>query len=141
MTMLAILAIFGGVGSVSAATLELITHSDQPMQNEAAGREAGFTVTVHLVNGIQDVSRRLSEGLPKDPQQAERIAQQRLTQHQAAIKATVGSLNRIVELEAQGIDRYPVIVINQQYVIYGVTDLAVAVGHWQQWQEQQGEDE
>lgn len=143
MTVLAILAIFGGGGSAALATttasttVEVITSADRPVQNQSRVTADGFIVTVHHTDGIRHFTERLSEGLPSDPAQAEPIAQQRLAQHQHEIKAMVHSLNRIVELEAQGIDRYPVIVINQQYVIYGVTDLAMAVGHWQSWQEEQ----
>ncbi|MCB1718714.1 MAG: DUF1525 domain-containing protein, partial [Candidatus Competibacteraceae bacterium] len=44
------------------------------------------------------------------------------------------------ELRARelGIDRYPAVVFDSQFVVYGLTDLPAALAHYRRWQQSAG---
>jgi integrating conjugative element protein (TIGR03757 family) len=77
----------------------------------------------------------LSEGLPNDETLARALVQQKI--------AEIGRSKLEDELRtaylplgtmmAYGLDRYPVIIFDKQAVIYGMTDLSLAINRYRQW--------
>ena len=103
--------------------VEVFTDHRRPV----AHTDAFVDVTVYRLDGLALAQEQLSEGLPSDPEEASRIAAQRLDAQP--------SLNEQMMRAGQGLtlthlqyrlDRYPAIVIDGTTVIYGVTDLAIA---------------
>jgi len=90
----------------------------------------------HELDGIQRFEAQLSNNLPADPKQSKQIALQRIQQldeqESAVIQNTAVGLAKAMQYD---VDRYPAIVFNGQVVVYGVTDLKVALGHYRIWRE------
>ena len=92
-------------------------------------------VQVLNLDAVTAIERKLSEGLPADSVQAQALVEQRV--------AEIGRSNLEAEIRkaylplatmmSYGLDRYPVIIFDQRAVIYGVTDLPLAVSQYRQW--------
>ena len=146
------LVIFIGIFVPSWCTAETITRSvsaplprsieafttegDRPTQ--APGQKVA-EVRVLVLDGIRQLEATLSDGLPADPAMAEREVLKRLQRldgdWQARAKASAEALIRAQEL---GVERYPAIVFDERWVLYGLTDLAAAMAHYRRWHGGQG---
>lgn len=130
---------FSSLGAAPAAgphSVEVFTTAQVEVTGPAAsGRlPSGIELPVYRLDGIQQVEWTLSADLPGDPAAAKRIAMTRLQQIDGSARermqhAAVG-LIRAIEY---GIDRYPAVVFDAEVVVYGVTDLGVALDHYQAW--------
>jgi integrating conjugative element protein (TIGR03757 family) len=125
------------VAEVSPKHLEIFTASDEPVMNwqELSVSLKETDIRVYWLDGIHRLEAELSQRLPADAQSAERAVLERL-QHldkdrRDRVAESALALARAVEL---GIDRYPVIVIDGQWVLYGLTDLSAAVTLYRRWQ-------
>jgi integrating conjugative element protein (TIGR03757 family) len=121
----------------SPSRLEIFTASDGPAANLQAVSASlkDSNIRVYWLDGIHRLEAELSQRLPADAQSAERAALKRL-QHldkdrRDGVAESARALARAVEL---GIDRYPAIVIDGQWVLYGLTDLSAAVTLYRRWQ-------
>lgn len=95
-----------------------------------------ISLEVFNLDSVDSIERELSRGLPADEAQAKKLIQRRI--------ADIGQekLNQDIReaylplstMVSYGLDRYPVIVFDQEYVIYGVTNLPIALGHYREWQ-------
>ena len=94
----------------------------------------GPVITVYEIDGIQSVERELSLNLPVEPQPSKQIALQRIQnldeQTRSRMQASATALAKAMQY---GIDRFPAIVFDGQAVVYGVTDLQVALAHHESW--------
>lgn len=120
-----------GAGSALAEelhSLEVFTTASRPISGVDSIQFPKVSVTVYAVDGIGRFEARLSEGLPADPEAARQEALQRIGQLDAAdtvaTRHAVMGLARAVQL---GVDRVPAIVLDGERVVYGVTDLALAL--------------
>jgi len=118
--------------------IEVFTSTKYPIV-EIDSKRAGSNlqeseITIYEIDGIQSVERDLSLNLPVEPQQSKQIALQRIQalddQAQARMQRSAIGLAKAMQY---GINRYPAIVFNGQAVVYGVTDLKVAIAHYQVW--------
>ena len=118
-----------------------ITSNQKPIQlvDESRAGPVGVQLEITFLNldTVQAIQNKLSDGLPIDPAQArtivdQRIAQMGRSQLDAELRAAYLPLGTMM---AYGLDRYPVIIFDQQAVIYGVTDLAQAIDQYRQWRE------
>jgi len=109
--------------ALAGPRVEVFTDHRHPVTHT----EAFPDVTVYRLDGLALAQEQLSESLPSDPEEASRIAAQRLDAQP--------SLNEQMMQAGQGLtlahlqyrlDRYPAIVFDSATVIYGVTDLAIA---------------
>jgi integrating conjugative element protein (TIGR03757 family) len=125
------------VAKVSPNRLEIFTAADEPATNlqkvSSSLKEAD--VRVYWLDGIHRLEAELSQHLPADARSAERAALERL-QHldkdrRDRVAGSALALARAVEL---GIDRYPAIVIDGQWVLYGLVDISIAVTLYRRWQ-------
>lgn len=118
--------------------IEIFTTTDLSVAGEAAisqqpdYREIEFHV--YELDGIQRIEAKLSKDLSADPKQSKRIVLQRIQQlhedDRAQMQRAAMGLEKAVQY---GIDRYPAIVFDGQVVVYGLTDLAVALQHYRAW--------
>ncbi|MGH1372511.1 MAG: DUF1525 domain-containing protein [Cellvibrionaceae bacterium] len=97
------------------------------------GNQPKFTLL--NLNSVQSIEERLGKGLPNDPKQAratvdQRIAQIGRSQLDAELRTAYLPLGTMM---AYGLDRYPVIIFDKREVIYGMTDLSLAINRHRQW--------
>jgi integrating conjugative element protein (TIGR03757 family) len=125
------------VAELSPYRLEIFTDSDEAATNwqELSASLKDTDIRVYWLNGIHRLEAELSQSLPADAQSAERAVLERLQQldkdRRDQIAESARALARAVEL---GIGRYPAIVIDGQWVLYGLTDLSAAVTLYRRWQ-------
>jgi len=118
--------------------IEVFTSAQYPVvETDTTGSGShlqGPVITVYEIDGIQSVERDLSLNLPVEPQQSKQIALQRIQsldeQTRSRMQASATALAKAMQY---GIDRYPAIVFDGQAVVYGVTDLQVALAHHESW--------
>jgi integrating conjugative element protein (TIGR03757 family) len=120
---LALCLALGAGTALAEPRVEVFTDHDHPVRHAGAFAQ----VTVYRIDGLVQVQDRLSAGLPADATEAARLAAERLDAEP--------DLNDQLMQAGQGLalahlqyrlDRYPAIVLDGEYVIYGVTDLALA---------------
>ena len=114
--------------------------SVQPIDWNSLGYP-GYQAELSILNldSVQSIEVRLGKGLPNDEQRArsvieERVAEIGRAQLDTQLREAYLPLGTMM---AYGLDRYPVIIFDQQAVIYGVTDLAKAIDQYRQWREDQ----
>jgi len=118
--------------------IEVFTSAQYPIVEPDAKRAGthlqGPVIMVYEIDGIQSVERDLSLNLPVEPQQSKQIALQRIQnldeQTRSRMQASATALAKAMQY---GINRYPAIVFDGQAVVYGVTDLQVALAHHESW--------
>ena len=116
-----------------------ITSNQRPFQladsHSASPSENNPEITILSLDAVQTIQEQLSEGLPNDETLARALVQQKI--------AEIGRSKLEDELRtaylplgtmmAYGLDRYPVIIFDKQAVIYGMTDLSLAINRYRQW--------
>ena len=105
------------------------------MSDDVRGHRA--RVEIYKIDGLHQLETSLSAQLPNDAAAAQRVALQRIGQlkhddRDALRNAAVG-LAKALEYR---LDRYPAIVINREAVVYGTTDVELAVNRYQSWREE-----
>jgi integrating conjugative element protein (TIGR03757 family) len=100
----------------------------------ADSRTGKFTITFHTLDGIEHFESTLSNNLSSDPELAKRQVQSRL---EAITKSQTNLLKRTAESLAlahqYGIDKYPAVVIDAHWVVYGVANVDRAIRLYQDW--------
>ena len=103
--------------------VEVFTDHGHPV----AHTEAFADVTVYQLDDLALAQDQLSGGLPSDPEEASRIAAQRLdAQPNLNVEMMRAGQGLTLAHLQYRLDRYPAIVIDGTTVIYGITDLAIA---------------
>ena len=121
-----------------ACLVEIFTTTQWPVAAQgSSSRQPGCRESelhVYELDCIRRIETELSKGLAADPEQSKHIVLQRIQQldepARAQMKSTAEGLAKAMQY---GIDRYPAIVFDGQAVVYGVTDLTVALAHYQTW--------
>jgi len=107
--------------SVPAQTV-IYTTPDHPVQEAEPG------VVVQVLEDVAQLERSLFPSLSDNPQQAEQQAQLRM--QQPDWKAQEARLTRAYQAQmdarAAGVIRVPAVVFDNQSVVYGTTDVALA---------------
>lgn len=117
---------------VGPLRLDVFTTEDRPVRGaiEFLERHPGATLHVHRVDRIERLEAELSLNLSTNPDKARRQALERLQglskERQEQLEETAKGLALALQL---GIKRVPAIVIDQDRVIYGMTDLTAALQH------------
>ena len=119
-------------------SLEVFTTAEFPISGKDGRLLQGMSVTVYIVDGLEQFESALSQNLPADadaakPEALLRIGSLDEARIAPAKNAAIG-LARAVQF---GVDRYPAIVFNNTAVIYGVTDLGEAIQRYDAWREAQ----
>lgn len=123
-------------------SIEVVFNDQTPVSNliQASLQAQGVTVGLYNLDAPAQLSKDLSLGLPAHVEVAKKIVQERLNQDgssalNARYQTAYQALSKSLEY---GLDRFPAIVFNHgQAVVYGVTDLAVALQIFQNWQANQ----
>lgn len=103
--------------------VEVFTDHGHPV----AHTEAFADVTVYQLDGLALAQEQLSEDLPSDPEEAGRIAAERLDAQPMLNEQMMQAGQGLTLSHLQyRLDRYPAIVFDGTTVIYGITDLAIA---------------
>ncbi len=118
--------------------VEVFTTADMENVDEAAidikDLHRNIDLQFYPLNGIQLVETELSKGLTSQPDQSKRLVLQRIQilddQTQRRMQRSAVGLSRAMQY---GIDRLPAIVFDGRVVVYGVTDLQVALTYFRVW--------
>ncbi len=121
-----------------ALSVEVFTTADRHVQwePETETRTAqNIDLRVYELNRIQRFEAALSNDLPADPNQAKQIVLQRIQQlDEQAMPAIQNAAVGLAKAMQYGVDRYPAIVFEGEAVVYGLTDLSIALDHYRTWQ-------
>jgi len=138
-----IMVILSGVSAADPTSpptrVEVFTTADQEVVGASVidpkQQYSDIEFQIHRLDGIQQVESELSGNLSSDPELAKRVALQRIQQLDEQATATIQNASvGLAKATQYGIDRYPAIVFDGQVVVYGVTDLKVALDHYRAWQ-------
>ena len=113
----------------------VITSDQYPMSNGIGNDRGDFTIEVLNLDAVADFEQLLGSRLPANENQALALVKQRI--------ANIGQSQLNTELHhayqalsaamSYRIDRYPAIIIGRQVILYGVTDLVLAIKKYRQW--------
>jgi len=120
--------------------LEVFVTADTRMSEEADIEsptiDGRIDVQFYEIDAIRHVESELSKDLVPDPEQSRRIVLRRIQQLPDTDRARMQSAaTGLAKSLYYGIDRYPAIVLDREFVIYGVTDIREALHRYQQWRE------
>ena len=116
-----------------------ITSNQRPIDsvdwNGTSPSENKPEITILSLDAVQSIQEQLSEGLPNDETLARALVQQKiseigLSKLEDELRTAYLPLSTMM---AYGLDRYPVIIFDKQAVIYGMTDLSLAINRYRQW--------
>ena len=118
--------------------IEVFTSEKYPVidtdANGARDTLGGLKIIVHKIDGIQSVERDLSLNLPVEPQAAKQIALHRIQRLDEQIRMSLhAAATALAKAMQYGLDRYPAVVFDGEAVVYGVTDLTVALEQYRLW--------
>jgi integrating conjugative element protein (TIGR03757 family) len=127
-----------GLQAGEPLTLEVFTAAEFLVSGQDDRRLQGATVTVYAVDGLEQFESTLSQNLPADADAAKAEALRRIGEvddaRMALAKDAAVGLAKAVQYR---VDRYPVIVVNGNAVVYGVTDLVDAAARYKAWRRDQ----
>lgn len=114
--------------------IEVFTLSGHPIEANTAAISPQMDLQQYELDRIRLIETRLSRELPADPKQAEAIVQDRF---QHLDRATSNSLRQsavgLAKAMQYGIGRIPAIVFDGQAVVYGLTDVQIALQYYRAW--------
>ena len=119
--------------------IEVFTSAERPLietdANDSGGDSQGLAITVYEIDGIQSLERELSLDLPVEPQPSKAMVLQRLQRLDAPTRARMHSAaTGLAKALQYGVERYPAVVFDGEAVVYGLTDLNVALEQYRAWQ-------
>ena len=119
--------------------IEVFTSAERPLietdANDSGGDSQDLAITVYEIDGIQSLERALSIDLPVEPQPSKAMALQRLQRLDAPTRARMHSAaTGLAKALQYGVEGYPAVVFEGEAVVYGLTDLNVALEHYRAWQ-------
>lgn len=120
----------------SATRMEFFITADQSIERLDAFvlRYPDIALRVHTLDAIETLEDELSRDLPADPRSAKRLALARLKQLSKDTRAQLQhSATAIATALHYGIEKYPAIVFDAEFVVYGLTDPFHALEHYRRW--------
>jgi integrating conjugative element protein (TIGR03757 family) len=123
-------------------TVDVFTASTQAIviPSENNRDHDGITITIHELDHIERFNADLSKGLVRDPEIAKQQVLRRFKtldkSHQKALQESAEALALALHL---GVLRYPAIVLNSHWVVYGVLDVQHAIDLF--WMQQRAADQ
>ena len=136
-----LLLLFSGVhaeeGAVTTPTrMDIFTTTDQPTLtiDRFAAEHPNVAIQVHTLDAIERYEDELSKALPSDPDAAKQLVLKRMQrlskgsrdqlQHSATALATALNV---------GVEKFPAIVFDAEFVVYGLTDPFRALSYYRDW--------
>lgn len=119
--------------------IEVFISTEQPIveiDSEGSGSNLQRPdVLVVEIDGIQSLEHNLSLNLPADLKRSKQVALERLQQMDEKAKSRLQlTATGLTKAMHYGVERTPAVVFDGETVVYGVTDLTVALEHYQAWQ-------
>tara|TARA_R110002049_G_scaffold309189_1_gene518286 strand:+ start:6593 stop:7030 length:438 start_codon:yes stop_codon:yes gene_type:complete len=109
--------------------IEVFTDTRHPVQSDTDA------TSVYVIDRIDRLQQELSNGLPADPDAAKQMALRQLQHVDARLSGELETAaTGLVKAMQYGLGRYPAIVFDGQFVVYGVTDLVAATQLYREWQ-------
>lgn len=128
-----------------AETISIVAITSSELPFEGVDRLSGTDISLQILNldSVDDIERRLSEGLPASEAEAKEIAQRRIAEiGQAKLDEDIRlAYLPLATMMSSSLDRYPAILFDGQAVVYGVTDIPLAIGYYQRWKTKQSNGE
>lgn len=117
-------------------TIEVFTTSVRPMLITESARRHVLGVMVYQLDGLEHFETYLSQQLPRETTAAETEALRRL-QHIdfLRLEAAKNAARGLTLATEYGIDRVPAVVFDGRAVVYGVTDVEIAIAHYRRRRE------
>jgi len=110
------------LASNATAEVWVVTDSSRPVTGSDSVQR------VIQLDAAQHIESELSANLPKDPQQAAGIVQQRLNQGGDTLQQRLrAAYQGITDAWSMGITTLPAVVVDQRYVVYGEANLDQAL--------------
>jgi integrating conjugative element protein (TIGR03757 family) len=146
-----VLAILFGIGVAYADPshqetlfVEVFITTDRGVQweseagtNETSKKIYRLDITLYEIDGIASLESDLSIDMPTDPEKSKRIALHRIQNMDDQSKAKMQmAAQGLAKAMQYGVDRYPAIVFDGQAVVYGVTDVQIAIAHYRAWRQE-----
>ena len=119
-------------GSGEGPTIEVFTTSDRPIVSTESTWRHVSVVTIYPMDGLEQFETYLSQQLPREPAAAKAEALRRF-QHidPMRLQSAKGAARGLTLASEYGIDRVPAVVFDGRAVVYGVTDVEIALAHYQ----------
>ena len=119
--------------------IEVFTNDDATIQHYQSFqyRHKSYRLSIHNLNGAEQWKQKFSENLSKDEDTALTQVNQKIQTMggQAALRKTLTQVySPLIRALKIGLQEFPAVVINQQYVIYGTDNIQLAITKVKQWQ-------
>lgn len=97
----------------------------------------GQNVSVVYLDAQEQIQAQLFGKLSADPAQAERDAHAVLSSagFKQAEQQLADAYSGVTRAWSLGLEKYPAVVFDDRFVVYGTTDVALATQHLKTWQE------
>jgi len=121
---------------ILAARMDVFITANQPIERLDAfvSRHPEVTLRVHTLDAIENLEDMLSQGLPAEPHGAKRLALARLKQLGKDTREQLQqSATAIATALQYGVEQFPAIVFDTEFVVYGLTDPFSALKVYQRW--------
>lgn len=118
------------------ANVEIFTTIDQPIGaiDTLVAEHPDIEIHLHMLDAITAVEQALSEDLPADPDQAKHLALRRLQQMSKGTRSQLQHAATSLATAVQyGLEKYPAMVFDGEWVVYGLTDVSIALMHYRRW--------
>ncbi len=112
-----------------------ITNDDYPYRNLAIAKASATAFKLLNLDAVDILEQHLSQHVPADKRPAETTIKQHIAEiGQAQLNQQLrDAYEPIIMAMRYGVDRYPVVIFDGRAVVYGITDLQVALNHYIQW--------
>ena len=121
---------------VTPRSIEIFTTTDQPINaiDRFVEKHMHVAFQIHELDAIKGLEDTLSQGLTADPDKAKRLVLERLQQLNKGTRSQLEhSATALAKAVQYGVEKYPAMVFDGELVVYGLTDLSVALMHYRHW--------
>ena len=142
----AVLALFFGEliradNAVALTRMDIFITAGQATQqlDTFAANHPEITLRVHTLDAIEEFEDALSKGLPRDPREAKRLAFSRLKQLGKNKREQLEHAGTSIATALHhGVMKYPAIVFENEFVVYGIHDPYRALEYFHHWRLAEG---
>ncbi len=121
---------------MTPTSIEIFNTGDQPINaiDRFVDEHLNISIQIHRLDAIKGLQDTLSQGLSADPDNAKRLVLERLQQLNKGTRSQLEhSATALAKAVQYGVEKYPAMVFDGELVVYGLTDLSVAVMHYGLW--------
>ena len=121
---------------MTPTSIEIFTTTDQPISaiDRFVEKHTEIAIQIHKLDAIKGLEDTLSQGLSADPDKSKRLVFERLQQLNKATRSQLEhSATALAKAVQYGLEKYPAMVFDGELVVYGLTDLSVALMHYRHW--------